>query len=69
MVGYSGYAKYITRTRLVTLGYGRGYAASLAPGFAESLGFARVMGLRVPKPRTCPPYFEVEELVHAVHVA
>ena len=27
MVGYSGYAKYITRTRLVTLGYGRGYAA------------------------------------------
>jgi hypothetical protein len=26
-VGYSGYAKYITRTRLVTLGYGRGYAA------------------------------------------
>ena len=51
MVGYSGYAKYITRTRLVTLGYGR------------------VMGLRVPKPRTCPPYFEVEELVHAVHVA
>ena len=27
MVGHSGYAKYITRTRLVTLGYGRGYAA------------------------------------------
>ena len=31
MVGYSGYAKFITRTCLVTVGYMRGYAAWCTP--------------------------------------
>ena len=38
MVGYNGYAKYITRTRLVT----RGYTAWCTPMCASHAGYAQV---------------------------
>ena len=41
MVGYTGYAKYITRKGLVTYGHGCGYAALCTPKCART-GYGRV---------------------------